>query len=922
MTASLCFFAAIVELALAPGSAEKPSAVFPLKPGERPRAFAWTEAGLSVDGRTVAWAELGVTPKDGAEFVYRTVCADGEPGEVRGTLRAEASSFAVAGFDRTGDCDASGTVSVTARRAGKADLTVFVQGPRSPILRQFKNAVLKAGETKTMNVVGRTSTVARFTFHLKDVGGTTLFRALDWSVRQKDLVFALRCLRTDREKMVLYVRSDNWFGTDLDHRLRVDMLDYDSGHKVWSKTVPAQPRHGRGYHADDGRSEQPVDVRDLPPGQYKCVVTLLDASGAEGPCDYLFYAKPDGPAVWEGTSFGNEDTVPPPWTPPNFADGSFSCWNRIVRFGGPGLVGSVFSAGKELLKEPVAVVLDGRKLSFASRLVTRGASFGEYELVSDDPRVSVRCRAEFDGFMNFSLTWKPPVKSLELVTRMRRDVVLGFDDCSDGIRKLALPCGTATSFDYDCNLKQFWWMGSQVGLLGGFDDLRGRRLKDTAKGYRLEVDDDAATLVSRLVDTPADDGGARTLSFYLEATPTRPKNAKMAMLPPERIDFWTGHVEKHFEDKWPGHVRMEKLAPFRERVRKGERIFYYNSSCGASPSFPWWGWFGDDWTIFDDPEPYCEEIPFADRKTKDADSWLCCCVGSKGFFDYKLWSVCWYFWTPEHEIRDLYWDLAVPYGCMNPRHAWKDEFGVSRSHRPETALRELHLRAYRELKKHDPDGMMLAHVARSRLPSDAFFDAVAMGELLDVDVCRAGFTYYDVLTPVGVQLGFASRANEQTVVMGPQIIRGLQMYAADKLAGYDCHAPENDRAIRHATAYFKIHDLNIAKYNTCSTRWLEPDRLLAREFGEDRRHSAYYTGTCPVRVDRPEDRFLYALYEGNGRKLLVLVNDTDRAVEKRVSIDGYSGAGEDIFLKERVDLSEDGATFSLGPRESRFVYFR
>ena len=71
------------------------------------------------------------------------------------------------------------------------------------------------------------------------------------------------------------------------------------------------------------------------------MVTLVDGQGKDVASDYAFFAKPDGKAPWEGTTLGLEDTVPPPWTAPEFQNDAFTCWNRRMLLGGKGLVTSI-----------------------------------------------------------------------------------------------------------------------------------------------------------------------------------------------------------------------------------------------------------------------------------------------------------------------------------------------------------------------------------------------------------------------------------------------------------------------------------------------------------------------------------------------------------------------------------------------------
>lgn len=915
--------AIVVNCWLSQGTVDRPAAVFPLKPGEIPKAFSWTERGLAIDSRLIPWSELKVEPREGASFNWTGVCSDGEEVVVRVVLKSSASRYRIPSHEGFRKCRADGAITVEAASDGVIKFRMMCRGPRSPILRQFKQVTCTAGARQTIDITGKTTDIAQVWYELFDVDGKPVFSAQGWEIRGDSLVFALRNLHVDAERQILYVRSDNWFGQDSSHELKVAFLDFDTGALVWKARVPALPYENSGYHTADGRREQPVDISSLPPGRFKCVVTLIDGTGKNVATDYLYFAKPDGKAVWEGTSYGMDDTVPPPWTEPTFSDESFTCWNRQIGIGGSGLIGSIYVSGDEILARPVRILLDGKPLTFDAKLIRKSVSEADYELLARETKqISARLRCEFDGYMRFDLTWQPPVRTLELKTAMRRDLVIGFDDCTSAKDKLELGRGKRCSLDLNPDDKSFWWMGSpRAGLMGGFDDLRGWRLKNNPKGCHLEVTDSMAEMTLRLVDTPISEGRARTLSFYLEPTPVKPKNLSLSACPPEKLDFWTQGVERFFEDKSPGGIIEKKFAPFRRDVRNGHRVFYYNGSHGVSTSFPWWGWFGEKWNIHDNAEIYSEEVPFSDRETKDSESWVCACLSDRSFLDYKVWSICWYLWNPDLEIKDLYFDLAGPLCCNSQSHGcrWVDEFGHERNRRDHSELRELHKRVYRELKKKNPDGAMMGHLTRSRTPSDVFFDALVMGECYDIDVCYS-LTYYDVLKPETMRLAYASRSNELMILMLPQFRRAMQMYAPDKLKSYDPKTPENDRAIRHALAYFKIHDLGVSKYNS-GGRWLTVDQLLSAKMGSRRKFSAYYTDLCPVSVSSPNDRFLYAIYEGDDCKLLIILNDTDKTMSERIVVAGLCAEGRDVFSDEKFSFGPNGCAVSLSARESRFIFF-
>ena len=904
-----------IVISLAPGSAAEPSAAFPLKPQLDPLPFAWTPEGFLAGGSVVPWADLGVEPADGTTFDHAMKTSDGDEVKLRVTLREKASKFKVPSFGAIGRRIVSNEVELVSSRPGSARGNFIAFGPRSPVMRSFKSVRTEPGKRSVLLFYGGPATdMGTASIAVYDVDGKMLFNAYA-PFRDPATVFGLRCLWTEPKTATMYVRTDNWFGKSHGFEVKLAALDFDDESRVaWRGAVPAIPA--------EGMADQPVDVSSLPPGQYKMIVSLVGPDGKVVASDYAFYAKPNGKAPWEGTSYGGEDAVPPPWTRPVFNDGGFSCWNRSTTLGGGGLVSSAVSGGRELLAEPVRLILDGKPLEFAVRQTAKRVSEAEYELTAKDAPVKAKATCEFDGLVWFDVTYAPPVKSLAVRTSVRRELVIGFDDCSSAKEKLALPPGRKVSFDYSPDKKPWWWTGSTVGLMGGIESFRGWHLRRTAAGYGLAVDDRAATMTMRVVDTPLASGTPRTFSFYLQPTPTKPKNAILAATPHDRICGWTGHMGRFYEDKDPARNDPAKIAKFVAMQRAGKRVFWYNATRAISATYPWWGWFGNEWAASSCPEFYNEELSWHERARKDRSAWTYACPNDRNFFEYKLWSICHeHLERPEFEMKDLYFDVTGPSPCDSKVHGctWKDDFGAIRHDRPVRAVRELLKRVYREMKRKNPDSAMMGHLQYQRTPSDVFFDLLVMGECYDRDVCQS-LSYYDVLTPEAMQFTYASRANETTIVMLPQIRRALEMFAPDRVKSYSPTAPENDRAIRHATAYFKIHDLNVG-IGSDGAQWLAPDAMLS-SFGASRRFSAYYTGDCPISASPSRPRFLYALYEGDGgRKLMILLNDSDTPVEETVSAKGVSGKGEDAFGHGEFDFPAGACKIRLPPRESLFLRF-
>ena len=902
-----------IELALARGSAAEPSAEFPLTIPGAPVKCWWDDAALHVGERTFAFAALGVSPAEGATFKVQVPRPGLKDLTLEVVLKEKAAAYKVEDFGILGNRTVEKTILLTAKEDGKVKMFWNAVGPRSPRFIREKTLPVKAGETARIEVKGTAVDSGNLIFNLYDTDGKVMFMAF-YPFHDPAVKFAYRTTISDPEKMTLLMRVDQWIDPGEKYDLTIRMTDLETGADAGFTAT-------RRLEEKTGMFDIPFDVTALRPGLFKMLYDVKDASGKVIHSDYAFYAKPDGKCAWDDTTYGADDTVPPPWTTPEFAADGFKVWNREVGFG-KGLIGSIVSAGAELLADPVDVLWNGRPLAFEPDGVDRHVSFADYRFRAAGAPVTATVHVEFDGFMWISVDYATPVDSLQVRIPMRRDRVVGFDDCSDPMKKLALPPGAKASVAYDPEQKPWWWMGSAVGLMGGIQDVRGWHRADFAEGYAFAADDRAAVLTMDVVGTPCRKVGRRTLGFYLQPTPVKPKNTALALTSRSELVTWTGYLSKFYETKLPGLINEERVAGFRKTAESGKRVFFYNGTRGTSPVQPWWGWLGQDWQEYGDPAFFAEEVQFKSRADRDANVWVTGCLNSKSFRDFKIWTVCEFLRHPDYGVKDLYFDLAGPTrGCKNNLHGctWRDEFGHIHHDGALRNCREVHKRIYKEMKRKHADAAMLGHLQFQRTPSDVFFDRLWMGETYDRFI-RGTMSYYDVLNPEMMQIQYASRSSEVVIDMIPQISRAMSMYAPDKVKTYDPHTPENDRVNRHATAYFKIHDLEVTPQSQGADQWAKPDGVL-RAFGAGRVHRAYYHPDCPVSVSAPDPRFIYALFAGNGRKLLILLNDTDRETAETVSVKGVSGTGREIMRKTTYDFSSGACDLTFGPREALFILF-
>ncbi len=638
---------------------------------------------------------------------------------------------------------------------------------------------------------------------------------------------------------------------------------------------------------------------------------------------------------WQGTMFGTDDTVPPPWTVPVAGERSYSCWGRDYALGGKGLVSSIRSAGEELLAASVSVELNGKCLSFGVSCATQGVSFAEYDLVASggDAPVRARLRAEFDGFLWLDVTWggagSGKVRSLKVNVPVRRALVDGFDRCCGTRDDEPLPPGKTGTWIYNPGREPYFWLGNgSRGLMGGVDSLRGWRRRARQGGYRLDVDKSAATLTMDLVDEPCDASSPRTFGFYLEATPTKPKNLELAALPADRLERWC-QTDAIFDIKWPGCYKTERLAKFRALQHAGKRVFYYGSTKAVSPMSPLWERFGEEWTMFSSPTSGIVKSMAKTEKGRVSGTWTRGCMNCRDFLEFKLYTANGFLNDPTFEVMDLYYDVAEPQRCCNRRHGcvWTDEFGNTNHNFDMRSVREFQLRLLRLLKRKNPKGVLYGHSGPSRTPSDMLFERVVMGENYARAVGRK-LCYYDVLTPEDVRIKYASRSCDTVVDMLPQIVRGMQMHNPEAYKTYDTTAPESDRAIRHCAAYYKIFDLNIwgnAARRFDGDQWIKADDAVT-SLGPDRRYRAYYHADAPLKAPEADPRFLWAAFSGHGKGLLVLLNDTDNEVTRTLvgglRMFGFpSDEGRDIFSGEKFRFENSRIVATLPPRESRFIRF-
>ncbi len=922
-TALLCGpLMAAVKLILPAGTEDEPSAVAPITPCDEPIAFWWDETAFHAGKQAFAWKDIGVEPADGVKFRVRYVTGGPADMDIDCMIDLSRPRFEIGSFGVIGNQAITNRIRILPSKDGNMRSYFVAQGQTPDFLNLSKGLPVRKGVPYEFEITGPGPSSGDTWYHLYDTDGARIYFS-GTEFHDPKLLFDFQYIWTKPEKKLMYVVTRNWTeGLPGNYTLRITAKD------LQSNTLGSWTRSQR-MRKVWGLDEYAFDVADLPPGFYWMNVEYLDADGKTVHADKARYMRPTETMPWDGTTLGAEDTVPPPWPAPEFAaDGTFRCWNRVIRFGGAGLVSSIVNGGREQLAAPAAVILDGRELSFDVALKEKKTSSATYRLTARGADIAVDAVCDFDGYVRFSLEYGGGVKSLAWRTALRRDQVFSFNKSGTAADTAVLGKDGTLDLAYDANAHPWLWAGDAVvGLLFGIVDLHGTHVKDLATSARAVTSAEAFTVTQNLVDTPYTGDQRRTVAFYLEPTPVKPKNLDLAAVPSDRIVGWTGHLCDYFEIKYPGFEDPHLFKKFIDMVKQGKRVFFYNGTSGTSPESPFWGWYRRDWVRGGDPSYYAHEAPiWKDQEWKRRiGNWTYGCLNSKSFFESKLWGVNWYLHVAP-EIKDLYFDLANPNfgGCMSPYHPcrWTDDFGRTMAGKNLDATREFHKRVYRLVKAKNADGALFGHTTDTRTPSDVFFDMLTMGESLASRV-RWQDSYYDIYTPELMQSMFAPRAADTIVRTPPQFLRWRECWDPVGYANYNPHEPKLERAIRHCIAYIKIHDVVIprAPHDREGPQFAAVEYPISR-LGVDRKYWCYYTpGEVPVALSAPGSRQLWAYFKNDHRAILIVLNDTDAAVEQAVSVKGLSAKGVELLDKSTYDFTSGACALKLGPRGAKFIAF-
>jgi hypothetical protein len=738
---------------------------------------------------------------------------------------------------------------------------------------------------------------------------------------------------TDADKQSLnMVCNNNGCKSDQGNQLVLEMVD-EAGKVVLHKKVPVM--------SDNLIFTIPFSIASLQPGLYKFTMTGVDKNGKTFFSNYEMYHKPRSKPQWSNTESGLSNKVPAPWTPIEATDKQFKCWGREYSFNNSCLLSSIISQDIELLAKPIRLTVNDQQASNSScQLIIADNVMAQYQLMSQTADVDIKAdvKVEFDGFAWIDLAITPKSNSTTVNTMfldipLIRKYITSFDNCQSLRGKYELTGSFNQKISNNFAKMPACWIGSEdVGLMIGAKNIKGWYVKNKNQCMEIIPEDKTITMRLNLVDTPLKMTTSRRISFYLDATPTKPKNKKVkAYRNLENVNMWSGYWSAYYEYHKPAYLDWSKLKKM--STNKQEK-FHYTATHGVSPYSPEWNYYGKEWHSAPPAlGAYCVDTDVSNRKLRNRNTFTYGCLDCKSFFDFKLHNLADLINHQDAGISNLYTDLAWPKLCGNKTHGcgWIDEFGDKHSSLDVIGTREYYKRLYKVLRDKNPDAVIATHLVRTRTPADSFTDIICFGEAYDHAVAQKE-SYFGVLTPQEVRIAYVSRAKEQEIWLIPQFSRALILFKPQRMASWKAGQKDADLAIKHFLGYMTVHDISFWNDNDVKKR--AKQLYVAQDWlgwGDNKTQFYPYwkQANQPVKLTKnsESDRVMVSTFVRNGKALIAILNDADKTEELVLKIDSkklfdkdnVNITGKDAFNHDNYYIKNNTLNVQMKPRDFKLL---
>ena len=651
---------------------------------------------------------------------------------------------------------------------------------------------------------------------------------------------------------------------------------------------------GRAMTLDAGNRFS-IDLRPLANGRHILKTSVAAPDGAALTAEEVFFNFND--RTWENNDLGKldpADAAPHPWKnlTVDAVGRKVAAWNPVVSFSPSGALENIVSAndGRALLKEPVAVLLNGRDIfatlkgglgapeASAHRVVFSGTLDG------DDVSVSVSNTVAYDGMVRqrLDITAKRDITIDSLDVRYR-PAVADYLMTSDGgwTNYNIVMLRDEKTYETDRFYPQLWSGDLDAGLYWMAEAMHPARLIQPRPCHRLDLDDG---FVNRMVNEPRalKRGETHTLEHAFGATPLRPA--------PESGRPWRFRAGKRSTGDlmWPSPRNLRYFgfpeAPEDRSIlarsladNADKRFFVYQSPTFAMSSIPENMYFTKKWFN----HPSSTYPPNYDGGYPSSFSLVD--VGEASWQDLYLSRLDPF--LREFRFNGIYFD------CVGIRPTVDADGGYAYR---VFALRDFLERIYVQQRRVDPASWSLAHVG-----SVTFDHAAALAEIILTGEhyrapCMNHRFYLEFLTLEEFRV-------QNCVNMGP-LRMFLPQFRGPKTEAADVATHAMGMVLAH-DQYLYPSFIKKSVVDACRDR-----HYAFIDHGGDNRFLPYWKDGAP---DAGNVNVVASAYANDKGELRIYLNATDRP--QAFTIKGAAGAAVTLYdpLKDATRQAREGDAVQL-----------
>ncbi|MGM0493565.1 MAG: glycoside hydrolase domain-containing protein, partial [Armatimonadota bacterium] len=290
------------------------------------------------------------------------------------------------------------------------------------------------------------------------------------------------------------------------------------------------------------RVKTAISAADWPAGDYTLTVEALGGDGQVMQSNSMQFRKPETPE-WFESDAGRQIAVSYPWTPVEAEDSAVEVWGRRYEFGDGPLPARIVSQGEDILTGParMPVSVGGAEAQWTGdgpSLESAGEAEAVFRTLSNASglMMDARTAVEFDGMMRADLTLsaEEPVTVDRLFVELpvRHEVAAMFSR-----EALGLMAPNERPAEWS-ELPFAGWIADEAvtlpftpSIVLRNDDLGlewfaewdlGWANADRARRIEVVPGVDEVLLRVRLIDTPTEIAGERTITFGVQAWPAKP----------------------------------------------------------------------------------------------------------------------------------------------------------------------------------------------------------------------------------------------------------------------------------------------------------------------------------------------------------------------------------------------------------------